>query len=173
MPGATIVRPSVVFGPEDQFTNRFAGMARLPILPVLGGKTRFQPIFVRDLGAAIAKAALEPERFAGETFELGGPDVMTMHDLNAAIAHAAGQNPEIVDLPNFVGDAMSRLGFLPGVPITRDQWIMLQRDNVASGPGLEAFGIEPTPLAAVAPEWLGRFQKGGRFASRRAQASVG
>jgi NADH dehydrogenase len=163
----------VVFGPEDEFTNRFAGMAKLPILPVLGGKTRFQPIYVRDVGAAIAKAALEPERYAGQTFELGGPDVMTMHELNAAIAEAAGQKPGIVDLPDFVGDAMSRLGFLPGAPITRDQWLMLQKDNVASGPGLEAFEITPTPLAAVAPEWLGRFQKGGRFASRRSQASVG
>jgi NADH dehydrogenase len=172
-PGAVILRPSVVFGPEDEFTNRFAGMAKLPILPVLGGKTRFQPIYVRDVGAAIAKAALEPERYAGQTFELGGPDVMTMHELNAAIAEAAGQKPGIVDLPDFVGDAMSRLGFLPGAPITRDQWLMLQKDNVASGPGLEAFEITPTPLAAVAPEWLGRFQKGGRFASRRSQASVG
>lgn len=172
-PGAVILRPSVVFGPEDQFTNRFAGLSRLPILPVLGGKTRFQPIYVRDLGQAIAKAAQEPERYAGQTFELGGPDVLTMHELNALIAEAAGQNPEIVDLPDFVGDAMSRFGFLPGAPITRDQWLMLQRDNVASGPGLEAFGITPTPLPAVAPEWLGRFRKGGRFASRRAQASVG
>lgn len=172
-PGAVILRPSVVFGPEDEFTNRFARMTKLPVLPVLGGRTRFQPIYVRDLGAAIAKAALEPEHFAGQTFELGGPDVMTMHELNAAIAEAAGQKPGIVDLPDFVGDAMSRLGSLPGAPITRDQWLMLQKDNVASGPGLEAFGVTPTPLAAVAPEWLGRFQKGGRFASRRAQASVG
>jgi NADH dehydrogenase len=172
-PAATIIRPSVVFGQEDEFTNRFAGMSRLPIVPVLGGKTRFQPIFARDLGTAIAKAAQEPERFAAQTFELGGPDVLTMHELNRVIATAAGRSPELVDLPNFVGDAMSRLGFLPGAPLTRDQWIMLQKDNVAGGPGLEAFGIQPTPLAAVAPEWLDRFNEGGRFASRRAQASAG
>ncbi|NJC04369.1 NADH dehydrogenase [Sphingomonas kaistensis] len=172
-PAATIIRPSVVFGQEDQFTNRFAGMSRLPVVPVLGGSTRFQPIFVRDLGAAIAKAAQEPGRFAGQTFELGGPDVLTMHELNRVIAQAAGRNPGLVDLPNFVGDAMSRLGFLPGAPITRDQWIMLQKDNVATGPGLDAFGIQPTPLAAVAPEWLDRFNEGGRFANRRAQAKAG
>jgi NADH dehydrogenase len=172
-PAATIIRPSVVFGQEDQFTNRFAGMSRLPVVPVLGGRTRFQPIYVRDLGAAIAKAAQEPERFAGETFELGGPDVLTMHELNRVIAEAAGRKPGLIDLPDFVGDAMSRLGFLPGMPITRDQWIMLQKDNVASGPGLEAFGIQPTPLSAVAPDWLDRFNEGGRFASRRAQASAG
>ncbi|WP_338502763.1 complex I NDUFA9 subunit family protein [Sphingomonas kaistensis] len=172
-PQATIIRPSVVFGQEDEFTNRFAGMSRLPLVPVLGGKTRFQPIYVRDLGAAIAKAAQNPGAFGGKTFELGGPDVLTMHELNRVIAEAAGRSPELIDLPDFVGDVMSRFGFLPGAPITRDQWIMLRKDNVASGPGLEAFGIQPTPLAAVAPDWLDRFNEGGRFASRRAQASVG
>ena len=157
-----------MFGQEDNFTNRFAGMSRFPVVPVLGGSTRFQQIFVRDLGAAIAKAAQEPERFSGQTFELGGPDVLTMHELNRVIAQAAGRNPGLVDLPNFVGDAMSRLGFLPGAPITRDQWIMLQRDNVASegSGGFEAFGIEPASLGSVAPSWLGRFVKGGRFAPR-------
>lgn len=172
-PQATIVRPSVVFGPEDQFTNRFANLARLPFLPVLGASTRFQPIYVRDLGTAIARAAQEPELHAGKSFELGGPDVLTMLELNVQIAEAAGQKPEIFALPNAVGDAISRLGFLPGMPISRDQWIMLQKDNVASGPGLDAFGVTPTPLAAVAPEWLGRFHQGGRFASRRSQASAG
>ena len=167
-PTATIIRPSLVFGPEDQLTNRFGGMARLPFLPVLGGRTRFQPIYVRDLGLAVAAAALAPERHAGKVDELGGPEVLTMRALNEAIAKAAGQSPAILDLPDFVGAAMSRLGFLPGAPLTRDQWRMLQHDNVASGPGLEAFGIAPTPLAAVAPEWLGRFRKGGRFATHKA-----
>ena len=174
-PAATIIRPSLVFGQEDQLTNRFGGMARMPILPVLGALTKFQPIFVRDLAQAIARAATDPETFGGQTFELGGPEVMTMRELNQAIAHAAGQRPEIIDLPDFVGNAMSRLGFLPGAPLTRDQWLMLQKDNVASGPGLEAFGIAPTPLDAVAPEWLGRFQKGGRFQGRhtRSQSTAG
>lgn len=174
-PSATIIRPSLVFGQEDQLTNRFAGMARLPFLPVIGGKTRFQPVYVRDLAQAIAAAATDPQAHGGQTYEIGGPEVMTMRELNAAIAHAAGQNPDIVDLPDFVGDAMSRLGFLPGAPMTRDQWLMLQKDNVASGPGLEAFGIRPTPLDAVAPDWLGRFQKGGRFQSghTRSQSTAG
>ncbi|GAA4033670.1 complex I NDUFA9 subunit family protein [Sphingomonas rosea] len=172
-PQATIVRPSVVFGPEDEFTNRFAAMSRLPVLPVLGARTKFQPIYARDLGQAIAAAAQAPEKFAGQTFELGGPDVFSMHELNARIAEAAGQKPTIIDLPNAVGALMSKLSFLPGAPISRDQWIMLQRDNVATGPGLEAFRIEPTPLSAVAPEWLDRFHEGGRFASRRSQASAG
>ncbi len=174
-PKATIMRPSLVFGPEDQLTNRFAGMARLPILPVLAPNTRFQPVYVRDLALAIARAALDPDRFGGETFELGGPDVMTLRALNETIAQAAGQKPGILELPNFAGDLMSRLGFLPGAPLTRDQWLMLQKDNVASGPGLEALGISPTPLAAVAPDWLGRFQKGGRFQAHhtRSQSTAG
>jgi NADH dehydrogenase len=79
------------------------------------------------------------------------------------------QKPEIVPVPDLLGDLLSRLGFLPGAPLTRDQWLMLQRDNVPSGqlPGLEAFGINPTPLAAVGYEWLGRFHRGGKFAGRR------
>lgn len=177
-PTATIIRPSLVFGPEDQLTNRFASMARLPFLPVLAGQRRFQPVYVRDLAEAIAAAAQDPEEFGGDTYEIGGPEVMTMHALNAAIAQAAGQSPEIVDLPDFVGAAMSRLGFLPGAPLTRDQWLMLAKDNVVHDgmPGLEAFGIDATPLASVAPEWLGRFEQGGRFQRsqrRNSQASAG
>ena len=168
--GATIIRPSVVFGPEDEFTNRFASMARLPILPVIAPRTRFQPIYVRDLGRAIAAAALDPKRHGGKTYELAGPEALTMRELNGRIAGMAGHKPEIVDVPDFLASGMASLGFLPGAPLTRDQWIMLQRDNVpaAGAPGLAAFGIEPTPLGAVAPNWLGRFVKGGRFAPRAA-----
>jgi uncharacterized protein YbjT (DUF2867 family) len=165
---ATIIRPSLVFGEEDQLTNRFAGMARMPFLPVLAASRRFQPVYVRDLARAIAQATLDPEEHGGRTYELGGPDVMTMHQLNAAIAEAAGQKPQIIDLPDFVGEAMSRFGFMPGAPMTRDQWLMLAKDNVVHDgmPGLQAFGITPTPLAAVAGDWLGRFHKGGRFQGR-------
>ena len=171
-PAATIIRPSLVFGPEDQLTNRFAGLARLPILPVIAPATRFQPVYVRDVAAAIAAAALDPATHGGRAYDIGGPEVMTMRELNAAIAAAAGQSPGLVDVPRFAGDALSRLGFLPGAPITRDQWLMLQSDNVAAAgaPGLEAFGIAPTPLAAAAPEWLGRFRKGGRFAAQASTA---
>ena len=167
-PHATIIRPSVVFGAEDEFTNRFASMARLPILPVIAPNTRFQPIFVRDLGRAIAQAALDPQRHGGKTYELAGPEVLTMRDLNARVAAIAGQSPEIVDVPDFVAGGMAKFGFLPGAPLSNDQWIMLQRDNVAAdgASGLDAFDIVPTSLDAVAPDWLGRFVKGGRFAPR-------
>jgi NADH dehydrogenase len=168
-PNATIVRPSLVFGPEDELTNRFAGMARLPFLPVIAARRNFQPVYVRDLGQAIAMAALDPQRFGGQTYEIGGPQVMSMVDLHRAILEITGQRPEIVPLPDLFASLLSKLGWLPGAPLTRDQWLMLQRDNMPSGelPGLEAFGIRPTPLAAVAYEWLGRFHKGGKFAGRR------
>lgn len=167
-PQATIVRPSVVFGPEDQLTNRFASMARFPLLPVIAPRTRFQPVYVRDLAEAIARAALDPQRFGGRLFEIGGPDVMTMRDLNRRVAAIAGKSPEIVAVPDAVAGGMSRLGFLPGAPLSKDQWIMLQSDNVVAdgASGLEAFGIEPAALEAVAPDWLGRFVTGGRFAAR-------
>ena len=166
---ATIVRPSLVFGPEDNFTNRFATMAQFPLLPVIAGKRNFQPVYVRDLAKAIASAVLNPQTHAGKSYEIGGPQVMSMTELHEATVGITGQKADIVQLPDFVGNAISYLGWLPGAPLTRDQWLMLQRDNVAAKgmPGLEAFGIEPTPLAAVAYEWLGRFHKGGKFAGRR------
>jgi len=169
-PAATIIRPSVVFGPEDDFTNRFASLARFPLLPVIAPETRFQPVFVRDLGEAIAAAALDPRTHAGATYELAGPEVMTMRELNEEIAAMAGQSPDLVDTPDFIANIMASFGFLPGAPLTRDQWLMLQKDNVASDKAndFKAFGIAPTSMGSVAPEWLGRFRKGGRFAPNAA-----
>jgi len=168
-PSATIIRPSLVFGPGDQLTNRFAAMGRLPVVPVLKPKVRFQPIYVLDLAHAIAEAALDPAAHGGRTYDLGGPQVMSMVELFRAVFSLSGQSPDLVELPDIAGEILSVFGFLPGAPITRDQWLMLGRDNVAAkgAKGLTAFGIEPTPLAAVAGEWLGRF-RGNRFAGRRA-----
>ena len=168
-PAATLIRPSLVFGPEDQITNRLAGLAWLPFLPVIAPRSRFQPVYVRDLANAIAKAALGPGQFGGATYEIGGPQVMTMREINQAVLEVTGETPDLVDMPDFIASMLSRLGFLPGAPLTRDQWLMLQRDNVPAqgAPGLGAFAIEPSPLGAVAHEWLSRFNKGGRFAGRR------
>ena len=168
-PNASVIRPSLVFGPEDELTNRFAAMARLPFLPVIAGGRNFQPVYVRDLARAIAMAALDPETYGGNTYEIGGPQVMSMIELHRAILELTGQKPEIMPMPDLFGSLLSKLGWLPGAPLTRDQWLMLSQDNVPSGelPGLEAFGIRPTPLAAVGYEWLGRFHKGGKFAGRR------
>jgi uncharacterized protein YbjT (DUF2867 family) len=166
---ASIIRPSLVFGPEDALTNRFAGMANLPFLPVIAAKRNFQPVYVRDLAQAIAAATLDPKRYGGQTYEIAGPQVMSMVELHRAILEITQQEPEIVPVPDMFAKALAWFGWLPGAPLTKDQWLMLQRDNVPSGmlPGLEAFGIAPTPLAAVGMEWLGRFHRGGKFAGRR------
>ncbi|MEO6199223.1 MAG: complex I NDUFA9 subunit family protein [Sphingomicrobium sp.] len=173
--GATIIRPSLVFGAEDALTNRFAALGRFPVVPVLAPETKFQPVFVRDLAQAIAAAALDPLAHGGRKYEIGGPQVLSMLGLHRAIFAVTGQAPSLVELPDIAGRALSALGFLPGAPLTRDQWAMLQHDNVAApgAPGLAAFGIEPTPLGAVASEWLGRFRSvkaAGRRPNRGAVA---
>ena len=172
-PRATIIRPSIVFGPEDNFINRFARMAQaLPVLPVVRGAWRLQPVHVADLGKAIAIAALDPAPYAGRTFELGGPQVLTMAELNAWICRTTGRNRPLAEIPDPIGRLMARLtGWLPGAPISWDQWLMMARDNVAEGPGFEAFGIRPTPLAAVAEEWLTLYRRHGRFAKTSASRS--
>ena len=167
-PGATIIRPSIVFGPEDQFVNRFAGLAqRLPMLPIVRGNARFQPAFAGDVAQAVAAAALDPARHGGHTYELGGPQVISMRELNAWIARAIGRSPALIDIPDEITGAMAKIGGgLPGAPMTHDQWLMLGRDNVVA-PGAEgfaAFGIAPSPLAAQAPGWLVRYRRQGRFA---------
>ena len=168
-PNATIIRPSIVFGPEDNFVNRFAGMARLlPAIPVIRGSWKLQPVHVADLGRAIARAALDPARHGGSTYELAGPQILSMREVNEWIGRATGRGAKlVVDVPNPIAGLMARLfGWAPGAPITRDQWLMLKKDNVASGrcPGFEAFGIDPAPLAAVAEEWLRSYRRHGRWA---------
>src|SRR3954470_6296240 len=154
-PRATVVRPSIVFGLADDFVGRFARMARLlPVLPVIRGSWKLQPVHVADLGKAIALAALDPAPFVGKTFELGGPQVLTMAELNRWICRATGRNRAVVQIPDAIAKLIARLGWLPGAPLTWDQWLMLRKDNVASGPGFEAFGLNPAPLAAVAEAWL-------------------
>lgn len=165
-PSATVLRPSLVFGPEDALTNRFAGLGAFPVFPVLAPATRFQPVYVEDLAKAVAAAATDPARHGGKTYAIAGPEVMTMRAMVEKIMALSGRSPQLVDLPDFASAALSKLGFLPGAPITQDQWLMLQRDNVATPDlaGLDAFGIDPVPMAAVAGAWLGRYRRGGRFA---------
>ena len=166
-PAATILRPSIVFGREDQFVNRFAAMiASAPIVPVLRAGTKFQPVYVGDVAQAVAAALANPDLAAGKTLELGGPDIVSMGALVRWIAKATGRKRAIVELPDAIGAAIATLGFLPGAPITTDQWKMLANDNVVTGSdGLKALGITPTPLDAVAAGWLVRYRKGGRFAA--------
>ncbi|WP_310099575.1 complex I NDUFA9 subunit family protein [Sphingomonas sp. BE138] len=162
-PSATILRPSTVFGREDQFVNRFAGMiARLPLVPVLKPTARFQPVFVGDVARATIAALSDPETFGDRTFELGGPEVLTMLELHQRIARHIGRSPRFVPLPDAVGGALAAL---PGTPITADQWKMLGHDSIvgAGAEGLAALGVAATPLDAVAPDWLVRYRKAGRF----------
>lgn len=168
-PAATILRPSVVFGREDNFVNKFASMiAMLPVVPVIGATMKLQPVFVGDVANAVVAALDEGQ--AGKTLELGGPQVPSMLTLNQWIAQAIGHDPAF--LP--VSDAFAALlagatGWLPGAPITSDQVKMLQSDNVVTGEnGLKALGIAPTPIEAVAHDWLVRYRRNGRFSEAKA-----
>ncbi len=162
---ATILRPSIVFGPEDHFLNRFAALLRIaPVMPVVAPATKFQPIYVVDLARAVM-AATDP-KFAGKTLSIGGPDIVSMRGLLEWLANETGRSPMFVDVPDGIAGAMARLtGWLPAAPLTRDQWLMLQNDNVVptGEAGIAALGIKPAPMAAVAPVWLVRFRKQGRF----------
>jgi uncharacterized protein YbjT (DUF2867 family) len=163
VPGATILRPSYLFGREDQLTNRFAALlAMLPVVPVLGAEAKLQPVYVADVAEAVVAALGDPEQHGGKIYTLGGADVFTMAGLYRWLSEATGQKPVLAELP----DPLSALvAMLPGTPITGDQWQMLKRDNVvpAGAEGLAALGVTPTPLATVAPAWLVRYRRHGRF----------
>lgn len=164
---ATIVRPSLVFGREDRFTNRFAEVAaKMPVVPIVRAATRMQPVFAGDVAAAIVKALGDAGQFGGKTFELGGPDVLTVSRMWRWIAEQIGREPGFVELPDAIGSIVASAGFLPCAPVTRTEWQMLQRDCTvaANTESFAALGLEPTPLAAIAPHWLVRFRRNGRFA---------
>ena len=165
-PSAVILRPSIIFGREDQFINRFAGLIRmLPVVPVFSAETRFQPVFVGDVARAVMAALVNPDA-AGKTFELGGPQTFSMLEINKWIAKACGREKYYFPISDIIGAGMAKLtGWLPGAPMTWDQWLMLQSDNVVSegAAGLDALDVEPTPLEAIAPGWLVQYRKHGRF----------
>jgi uncharacterized protein YbjT (DUF2867 family) len=172
MPQAVILRPSIVFGSEDGFFNRFASMSRLgPVLPVVGADTRFQPVFVDDVAAAAVKGVLGEAR-AG-VYELGGPEVRSFRDLMLLMLQIIRRRKLIVNIPFFMADLMG-LGFdiagkisgglIPAM-VTRDQVKNLRKDNVvgAQASGFAALGIVPTPMEAVLPEYLWRFRPAGQY----------
>jgi len=163
-PGATVLRPSIVFGPEDHFFNRFGAMARMmPFMPVISGKTRLQPVYVGDVADAVM-AALGRADAAGSIYELGGPRVWTFHELLAYVLKETGRRRRMVEVPMGLAGLQARfMELLPGKPLTRDQLLMLSRDNVvAEGmPGLPELGVVPTPVELVVPGYLRRFQPGG------------
>jgi NADH dehydrogenase len=168
--GATILRPSIVFGPEDAFFNRFAGMAKLsPVLPVVGADTRFQPVYVVDVAQAAAAAAAGDA--GGGLFELGGPDVETFRQLMERMLTVIGRKRPIVEIPmglaklqGSILQNLARIGIDP--PITRDQVLLLGRDNVVAegARGLADLGVTPTTMDAVLESYLYPYRRYGQYA---------
>ena len=167
-PKATILRPSIVFGPEDNFFNQFAGLARLlPFLPLFGGgESRFQPVYVGDVADALM-AALTRDDVQGKVFELGGPRVYSFRDLMTLTMTMTGRHRPLISIPFALASIQAMiLEKLPAPLLTRDQLKQLAVDNVVSPGqnGLAALGIEPVAAEIILPSQLTRFKSGGRFA---------
>jgi uncharacterized protein YbjT (DUF2867 family) len=177
VPTATILRPSVVFGPEDQFTNRFAGLAQIsPLLPLIGGGlTKLQPVYVGDVAAAVADA-VDGKTKAGAAYELGGPEVLTLREIMEIILATIERERMLVSLPFGLAKLQALLlQFAPGaLKLTPDQVELLRSDNVvseaakAAGLTLEGLGVTPDSMEAIVPQYLWRFRKAGQFAHKGA-----
>jgi uncharacterized protein YbjT (DUF2867 family) len=158
--GAAVLRPSLVFGPEDQFFNRFGALARMaPVMPVIAGDSRFQPVYAGDVADAVMQALARREA-AASVYELGGPRIMSFREILGWILAQTGRDRPLVTVP----DAAARLlSHIPMSGLTPDQLLMLQRDNVANPnmPGLAELGIMPTPIELIVPLYLARYRKGG------------
>lgn len=169
-PAATVLRPSVMFGEDDQFVSMFAGLiAAFPALPVFGAQSRLQPLFVDDAAEAIANALADPATHGGKTYELAGPEVVTVDELHRRIAAAEGRERLLLPVP----DALAGLfAAIPGTPMNSDQWKLLKRGSVASGavPGCTALGVQPRPLGLFLDKWMTRYRKHGRFGVRNEPA---
>lgn len=167
-PRATVLRPSVLFGEEDQFINLFAGLVQsLPLVPVFGPEAQVQPLWVDDAALAIANALAEPAVHGGKIYELAGPEVVTMLQLHQRINAAQGRARHLLPVP----DGLAALfAALPGTPMNSDQWSLLKQGNVAGGalPGLAALGVEPKPLGLFLDRWMVRYRNHGRFSTRTA-----
>jgi uncharacterized protein YbjT (DUF2867 family) len=171
-PTATILRPSLVFGPEDQFFNRFGALATIsPVLPLIGGgETRFQPVYVGDVADAVVRC-IDDSTTAGRTYELGGPKDYSFRALIELLLAQIRRKRLLVDIPFGLAAVQARLMLvLPNPPLTPDQVEMLKRDNVVSSGALTlaALGITPTPLEAILPSYVDRFRRGGWYARERA-----
>jgi uncharacterized protein YbjT (DUF2867 family) len=177
VPSATILRPSVVFGPEDQFTNRFAALARLsPALPLIGGGvTRMQPVYVGDVATAVADA-VDGKTRPGATYELGGPEVLTLREIMEVILAITERKRMLISLPFGLAKLQALfLQFAPGaLKLTPDQVTLLRSDNVVSdaakaeGLTLEGLGIAADSMEAIAPQYLWRFRAAGQFQRKNA-----
>jgi uncharacterized protein YbjT (DUF2867 family) len=164
LPAATILRPSLIFGAEDQFFNRFAALAQLlPFMPVIAGNTKMQPVYVGDVADAVMIGLTRADA-AGGLYELGGPRVWTFHEILAWILVQTRRQRRLIDIPMGLARLQAALAeLLPTKPFTRDQLLLLSRDNVVTPgvPGLAELGIVPTPAELVVPAYLERFRPGG------------
>jgi uncharacterized protein YbjT (DUF2867 family) len=177
VPSATIMRPSIVFGPEDEFTNRFAALARIsPFLPLIGGGvTKMQPVYVGDVATAVADA-VDGKTKVGATYELGGPEILSMREIMETILEITDRERMLVSLPFGIAKFQSHfLRFAPGtLKLTPDQVELLRKDNVVSQAAKDArltfdgLGITPDSLEAVAPQYLWRFRPAGQFQRKNA-----
>ncbi len=169
-PEVTILRPSIVFGPEDNFFNRFAALALVsPVLPMIGGgKTRFQPVYVGDVAAAI-ETCVEDASTRGKTYELGGPAIYTFRELIQCVLRETGRKRLLVWEPFFLASLQAMfLQFLPNAPLTPDQVRLLKRNNVVAAGALTLadLGIKPETLEAVLPSYLWRFRREGQYSGQ-------
>jgi NADH dehydrogenase len=162
-PEATILRPSIVFGKDDNFLNMFGQLIQLmPVLPVFGPEAKLQLVHVDDVAEAIAVALEHPETHGGHVYELGGPEQLTMMEINRRIAAAQGRKRRFVAMP----DSLSSLfASLPGTPMSKDQWTLLQPGSTVTGEHrtFADLGIEPKPLGLFLDKWMVRYRKQGRF----------
>ena len=170
-PDAVVLRPSVVFGPEDDFINRFAKLMRLsPVMPLVGGgQQKFQPVYVGDVADAL-RAAVTRADMAGETYELGGPQTYTFQEILEMIMAETDRHVGLVPLPFELAKLQAAvMELLPVPPLTRDQVELLKSDNICSGayPGLTDLGIVPTAAEVILPTYLDMYRKGGRFKRTR------
>jgi NADH dehydrogenase len=171
-PTATILRPSIVFGKDDNFLNLFGGMIEmLPVLPVFGPEAKLQLVYADDVAEAVATALEHPEEHGGRTFELGGPEQLSMIEIHERIAEAQGRKRRFIAMPDGLSAAFAAM---PLTPMSRDQWALLKPGStVAPGAlGFAELGIEPKPLGLFLDKWMLRYRKHGRFgaANERAKA---
>lgn len=170
-PSATIMRPSILFGPEDNFFNMFASMARvLPVLPLIGGgKTLFQPVYVGDVADAVLDAAINTQA-EGKIYELGGPEILSFREIYLRMFEQTGVKRPLVTLPWGIARLQATLmSILPNPPLTNDQITSLQTDSIvsASAHTLTDLKIQPTALSSILPAYLDKFRPGGRFAEKK------
>lgn len=175
LPEAIIMRPSIIFGPEDGFFNKFAAMAQIsPVLPVFGGgETKFQPVYVCDLAEAIA-LGVDGKAEAGANYEIGGSQIVTFRQCVESVIKAIGRNNVIISLPWWLAKITAKMtGWIPGAPITLDQVNLLQSDNIVSseaekqGLTLAGLGIQAKTISAILPAYLVRFKPHGQYGNKR------